>query len=105
MEKKTIRLDLERHIPKEVTSLNTRTWGFVVRDRSQIEELSKGEEDIEIVFPWHVTAVSVEFIEELLENIVIDRGEENVLNRFRLVSTRGYNFDSYLKQAVSQVAD
>jgi hypothetical protein len=104
MENNRYRLELESLIPEEITSLNTRTWGFVIRNSSNIEEVAK-EKYIDIVFPWHVTSVSVDFIEELLENIVMDYGEEYVLERFRLLSTRGYNFDSYLQQAIKQIAD
>lgn len=105
MEKSIHKLELEPYIPQEITSLNTRTWGYVVRTSSNIEVLAKEHEYIDIVFPWQVTSVSVEFIEELLENIVLDFGAENVLNRFRLRSAREYNFDSYLKQAVNEIAD
>lgn len=104
MEVKPYIVDLSTYIPENITTLNNRTWGIVLRNKSGIDELEKKNEKLEIVLPQQVTSISTSFLEELLENIVVrHNGVSAVLRKIDLKSEGKYNFRLYLENAVKNV--
>lgn len=104
MDKKPYVLDLSDLIPEDINTLNTRTWGIVLRNRSRIDDLEREHDELEILIPVQVTAISTTFVEELLESIIVKhRNVEVVLQKISLKSAGKYNFGIYLENAVKKI--
>jgi hypothetical protein len=80
-----------------------RDRGQYVREKSQIDQLSKGENPIEVIIPEDIYSINPSFLEEFLVNVVQRIGKTAFFDKFKITNKGEYKIDKDLDEAIDRI--
>lgn len=95
-------IDLDKYVPRNVYSLDTQSWGIVLRNKCKIEERGKEADKVEIFFPEYLTSISTSFLEEFLGVAILEH-KDNFTKKFTLTTYGQYKIQPYLHEAMNRI--
>ena len=80
-----------------------RDRGQSVREKSKIDQLSEGQNPIEVVIPEDIYSINPSFLEEFLVNVVQRLGKTAFFKKFKIVNEGAYKIDKDLDEAIDRI--
>ena len=80
-----------------------RDRGAEVRQRSNIDEIAKENDNVRIIIPDNIFSINPSFLEEFLVNVVQKYGKEKFLEKFSFESIGDYDVTSSLTEAIDRI--
>lgn len=80
-----------------------RDRGKKVRIESNIDNLEKEFEIVEIFIPENIYSINPSFFEELFVNVVTKLGKDEFLEKFKFTSLGKYNYEKPLNEAIDRI--
>ena len=80
-----------------------RDRGKKVRIESNIDNLEKEFETVEIFIPENIYSINPSFFEELFVNVVTKLGKDRFLQKFKFTSLGEYNYEKPLNEAIDRI--
>lgn len=98
------RINLEEHRTKGSKVFTGRERGISVRNNTNIDNLVKEFEQIEIIIPTDIMSINPSFLEEFLTNTVKSMGRDKFYEKVRFVSdSKRYDITLDLEEAVDRI--
>ncbi len=80
-----------------------RDRGEDVRKASNIDEIEKNYDKVEIIIPNNIYSINPSFFEELFVNVVLKLGREKFNEKFNIIFEGDYNFERPLSEAITRI--
>jgi hypothetical protein len=94
---------LEHHRTKGAKIFTGRDRGESVRKKSDIDNIEKEHEIVEIIIPDNLFSINPSFFEELFVNVVTKLGKEKFYEKFKFTNDGRYNYKKPLEEAIDRI--
>jgi hypothetical protein len=96
-------INLENHRTQGSKVFTGRDRGLKVRKDSNINELEKKYEIIEVEIPDDIRSINPSFLEEFLNDVVLKLGKDSFNHKFKFKTSGRYDMKPDLEEAIESI--
>jgi len=100
---KEYKIDLQAYRTPTAKVFTGRPHGLKVRNESKIDIIAGQYDKITVVIPKDISSINPSFLEEFLENVVKELGENGFLKKFSFENEGRYKIDTDLTEAIERI--